>query len=168
MKLRSGEIKQAFRAWKGPAQPYRFLPPPLFSLFTPNRLSQKLLETPDPFRNQGHCRNGSSPGPSWHRVRQDGPPRSATHSALVALLETSDSDVSLLRGGSRWVLAKHTKGACSLSQQPRAPKRRSTRGAHSGFRLIIKWHYHLPWWATSASCNWFSPLELSLPVFTVY
>lgn len=70
------------------------------------------------------------------RVRQDAPPHSVTHSALVTLLETSDSNVSLLRGGSRWVLAKYTKGACSLSQQPRAPRRRSTRGSHSGFRLI--------------------------------
>lgn len=40
---------------------------------------------------------------------------SATHSVLDTLRETSDSDVSLLQGGSWWVLAKHTKGVRPLS-----------------------------------------------------
>lgn len=44
-----------------------------------------------------------------------GPSHSATHSSFVTLLETSDSDVTLLQGGSWWALAKHTKGIHSPS-----------------------------------------------------
>ena len=141
-KVQNSEVwrqrKQVFRASKAQPKSYRFLPLPLrfLSPHPSNVFLQQLLEIPYPSRNQGHGCDGSSPGLSWQDSGKSGPSHSATHSVLDTLLETSDSDVSLLQGGSWWALAKHTKAVRPLSQRPKAPGRRPSRDSHSGFCLI--------------------------------
>lgn len=49
------------------------------------------------------------------RIKERQAPLIQPHSLFVTLLETSDSDVTLLQGDSWWALAKHTKEVHSPS-----------------------------------------------------